>query len=423
MVMRTSFYFIVSLALLVMVLIPSPLRADDASNEQPIFDSALVEIVLERNGVWALDSSGYEWHYDFALERFLPGPQDPVDIDRLRRMADGMDVDDDGFPKRTVAVDAIMKLDRGSVTIAENEWVDGDVIAWERVTIKGWVKGDVISYQNRVLVTRTGQVDGDVKAPRVIIREGGEVNGEIIEEAFGIGNISAPFSKEGLIVAIVFSGLAILGTLILVPLMPRQVKAVSDCAVNFKGRCFAIGFLLWPGMALVFVLLVITIVGVLLIPLVPLLYLLAILLGFIAYGATIGRAILGLVGGKRSYLVQSLIGVTILMAPWPICGYLMGGNDPTAYGFGIFILVMSNLVTIFVGCCGIGAAFLTRFGFRPYKTYSTHGAGSAPAPAPPPIPEPPSFSPPPEPMSPKSGETRPDPIRNSGQERSNPDQE
>ncbi len=422
--MRTVFHTIVGLGLFALILFPAQPRAQDEPSGQAKFDSLLVEIVLNEEGVWALDSSGYEWHYDFALERFLPGPIEATDVERVRGLADDILIDSDGFPKRTVEVDPIRQLDRGSVSIAENEWVDGDVIAWERVTIKGWIKGDVISLRNRVLITQTGQVDGDVKAPRVIVREGGQVNGRIIEEAFEFGDISAPISKEGVVVAVVFTSVMLLGTLILVPLLPKKVKVVHDCAMNFKGRCFAIGFLLLPGISLIVILLLITIVGILLIPLVPILYLVAVLLGFIAYGSVIGRAILlRVAGGTRSYLIHALLGELLLMSTWLTCSSLMSTNGVVANGFGIFFLVMSILISVFVGCSGIGAAFLTRFGFRPYDPHATYVAGSAPAPAPPPIPEPPPFNPAPEPVPPKSDATLPEPPRKSEQYRPNPDQE
>jgi hypothetical protein len=71
----------------------------------------------------------------------------------------------------------------------------------------------------------------------------------------------------------------------------------------------------------------------------------------------------------------------------------MGSSNDTAEGFGIFFLVFAILLTLFVGSAGIGAALLTKFGWRDYSAQGTSGRkpAGAPAPAPPPIPEPPSF--------------------------------
>lgn len=172
--------------------------------------------------------------------------------------------------------------------------------------------------------------------------------------------------------------------------------------------------LLFP---LVLTLILITIVGVLLSPLLPLAYAVAATIGLLAFG----RLLLSKVGflneSGRLRPIRCLLGVLIPMLPWLLAGLLMGSTDGLARGFGVFCLVCAILITVVLGSMGVGAALLTRFGWRDYvasKSGQRRSRG-APTPAPPPIPQPSPFD---EGQSsqPRVGETSRDSDRNSSQE-------
>ena len=79
------------------------------------------------------------------------------------------------------------------------------------------------------------------------------------------------------------------------------------------------------------------------------------------------------------------------MVPWLIAGALWPSTDDFASVLSVFALVISILGSIYPVFSGVGAAMLTRFGFRDYKAgpqkrHFPHKP-TAPQPAPPPIPE------------------------------------
>jgi len=89
---------------------------------------------------------------------------------------------------------------------------------------------------------------------------------------------------------------------------------------------------------------------------------------------------------------QSMFGVTVLMGLWFVTAVLLGSGDSTTNDFGVFLLVVSILISSFPLCSGIGAALLTRFGFREcvnWKNRESENNQEVPSPEPPPIPEPP----------------------------------
>jgi cytoskeletal protein CcmA (bactofilin family) len=67
------------------------------------------------------------------------------------------------------------------LTIGPNGDVSGEVAA-KQVTIVGRVKGNV-SATERVEVTDTGRLQGDVTAPKLLVHEGGQLNGNVAMRA------------------------------------------------------------------------------------------------------------------------------------------------------------------------------------------------------------------------------------------------
>ncbi len=358
-------------------------------------DTVFEEIRLTDEGVTAIDTAGYPWYYDFSFKVFVAGDLGAgSDEDRgyetVEFRADIPPVEERCTVERKV------KPFLTSVLIGVDEYVDGDIVAYGRVTIKGWVMGDVRSIGKRVLVTETGRVDGDIEAPEIVVKDGGIVLGEqIVSEKplEGFEDIIQRFSYDGMIIVLGFTISFLFFGFLVTTLMPRQVSNFDDCLVNDKVKSYLVGFFFVLVMPVIVLLMTITIVAIVLIPLLPLLYFFAIVLGMISFGNFIGGQIFGrYLGGKRSLLLQSSVGILIFMSLWFVCSILLGSSQPTSEGFGIFLLVVLISVSSYPLFTGVGAAVLTRFGFKHYVSWKirkerTPGGGPAPTPAPPPIPK------------------------------------
>ena len=83
-------------------------------------------------------------------------------------------------------VEGKVDLPQSELTIGANGHVKADVHA-KAVTVVGRVAGNV-NGSERVEVQATGVVDGDVRAPRLIVQEGARINGSIqMEDKGGAG--------------------------------------------------------------------------------------------------------------------------------------------------------------------------------------------------------------------------------------------
>jgi len=384
-------------------------QTDSSAFKDQLHDTVFNEISLSEEGVTAIDTAGSEWYYNFEDGAWAPGnlPEGSADDGSVSRV--GLTGDEIPVKERCTNEKKVKPFER-SVWVGYEEYVEGDIIAYGRVTIKGWVKGDVKSVRKRVLITKSGRVDGDVEAPTIIVRDGGVVLGEIKEVGLPLelDDIARTFSADGLIIVLSFTVSLLLFCFLTVSLMPRQIRNFSLCLYQHKVKSFLLGllflFLMTPIMALV----MITIIGLPLVPLVPLAYLIAFGLGIVVFGNMLGRQFaLRYMGGEKSMLLQSTLGIILLMSLWFVVALLMGAGNDVSYGFGIFFLVVSILFTSFPILAGVGTAILTHFGFKEYHIYTDGqeqpGASHVPAPAPPPIPNgPPPGSPPTSPIPPRA---------------------
>ncbi len=357
-------------------------------------DTVFEEIVLTEEGVSAIDTAGYEWYYDFEYPAFVAGTPPLMEVGFDDTEPPGFENSGISIEERATIKKKVKHFEIGAVTVRADEYVDGDIQALDMVTIKGWVRGNVVSINDRVLITETGQVDGNVEAPKIIVKDGGVVQGEIIESEvpLELEDFTSGFSHDFLLVMVIITLSLLFAGFILLALMPRQVANMENCIMRHKGRSFFLGFLLLLVMPAIAVLLAITIVGAVLIPILPLVYIWAIILGIVATGrgiiTTIYARFLGVNAGP---IILGVFGIMLIMAPWVITGALMGNEGGTAFGIGVFFLVVSILSTTFPVFAGIGAAFLTRFGFRNYTTDPQFGprptTPGVHTPAPPPIPD------------------------------------
>lgn len=346
-------------------------------------EQTFVEIELTPEGVIAFDSAGRPWSWDFNSETFKPRRanwryrEDPPT--------------DPPVEERAINEKFIHDSDK-RVVVEFDEYVDGDIITSGKVTIRGWVQGSIRSY-DRVLIAETGQVDGNIRAPRVIVKDGGLVEGKI-DESSPLTDLPKVFSETvsmaGLWVLFGFAiFLTVTGSLI-IALMPLKLQRMTGCIEHFTARCFFIGLLFTFLMPMVAVLVAITIVGALVIWAVPLVYLAAFLIGLVIVGCDVGNKLLTRLAGRKSTdIIAYLIGLAMLMLLWLVVALLMGSSDDLSYGFGVFFLVIAILVSCYPIMSGVGAALLTRFGYKDYvgqKKQFGPAPQEAAAPAPPPIP-------------------------------------
>lgn len=306
-------------ALVIMVLFPHAVAAQEVDSSradeeivapgEAVFD----EIELSVDGVIAVDSNGEAWEYNFERDLFVPGD---AAFGGEGATAEGDDLELENQPVELRATEERhVKRIEGTILVGYDEYVDGSIFSTGRVTIKGWVKGDVRATQERVLVTATGRVDGDVIAPEIVVRPGGQVLGQLIEEpGFDPTVFTEQFSENGLWVALSFAVFFIIVALLIAAFLPKQLDAVAVCIAGHPSRSYFLGLAIAILMPAIVALLVLTIVGIVLIPFLPFITLFSISLGVVAAGRGIGaRFYERFFGRAQSDLVNSLTGVTALM--------------------------------------------------------------------------------------------------------------
>lgn len=348
--------------------------------ESPVFN----EIILDKGIVTAIDTMGYDWYYDFDLDTFVEGYYSDNQLNEE-------DIIDDEIASvfERCTIEKFVKDFEGDIIVGYDEYVDGDIKTLDRISIKGWVRGDVRSINDSVIIFQSGQVDGDVRAPWIIQKKGSKVKGRVIEldNSLDFRDITSPFSTDGLVVAISFTIALLFFTFLITNLMPVQLNRMNDIVLNYPIKSFLLGFLFIMLMPVITTLAIITLVGVII---VPILYVIAFFTGVVIFGNKIGRMIsVRFLGGEKKMMFQAVIGVFLFMSFWLLDAILLGQQSDVAEGFGIFVLVASIIISTFPICTGVGAAILTRFGFRDYVSWKDrHGFDTkpaAPAPAPPPL--------------------------------------
>ena len=375
-------------------------------------DTAFFEVMLTEDGVVATDTSGNEWYYDFETDLFVLGVRQTADGQRqpIEPGYEGLDLP---IEERASERRRVKPFEQRSITIGYDEYVDGNVVAYGRVTVKGWVKGDVRSL-TRVVVTATGVVDGKVMAPDIDLRDGGIAKSGIQETSAPIDlrDITDPFSGSFLKTIAILSGIILIVTFLSSSLMPRQLNNICLACRHYPVRSSLLGFLLLFLLPLVVTLVVVTIVGALIVWVVPIVYVFALLLGIVAAGDRIGSRILRWLGRTvSSSWVRSLTGVLVICIVWGIVAIMTGFDNAFFDVVGIIILILVSAYTLFAMLNGLGAVLLTRFGTRPYISWRDRQAQDtdAPSPAPPPRPSAPPVTPPSRSEPPASGPLPPAP--------------
>jgi cytoskeletal protein CcmA (bactofilin family) len=74
-------------------------------------------------------------------------------------------------------VDGSVRLPEGTVTVQSGGLVSGDVHA-RRVIVEGRIEGELEAVDD-LTVTETGQVEGKISTPKLSLREGGKLQGQV----------------------------------------------------------------------------------------------------------------------------------------------------------------------------------------------------------------------------------------------------
>jgi hypothetical protein len=279
----------------------------------------------------------------------------------------------------------------GSVTVDEDEAIDGDVVAiGGSAHVLGEVRGDVVAIGGYVELGPNAVVRKDVTVVGGTLRRdpAARVDGEIHEIGVGALGISgwrmAPPSMGTFVGGRTLgAGFRLLGTVIrvcvlcllaaLVILIGREyVERVSAHAAAQPLKAGAVGFLaqvvFLPILIITIVLLVVTIVGIPLLLLLPfaLLGLAAIaLIGFTAVGYHLGR----LLGARLGWVnvgpyASTMSGILLLVSPLLLARLAaLGGGlfSPMRFALGL----IGILVEYLAWTIGFGAVALVRFGRLP----------------------------------------------------------
>lgn len=363
-----------------------------ATQQDASIDTLFSEIYLTEDGVAAIDIDGDDWHFDFELDMFVSGLLERSAAQEGQKEAEPVE-------KRCTIEKEIKSLTTKGVIIDVDEYVDHDIIVFERVTVKGWVKGDITSYNNRVIVKSTGQVDGNINAPNIIVRDGGVVLGELNEDYLELPKFPTKLQDNGFLVIVIIMSTLCVFLFLIIALIPKKLEIVSDCFNKYKLRSTLLGILFFFMMPLVVALVAITIIGIVVVPFVPFVYMFASILGITAFSYTIGNLVFGrfLSSGNKVFM-KSLLGFSLFAISWIIGITYMTGSDASGmFGVGIFFFVISVIFSIVPIFGGIGASVLTRFGMRPYSSWKDKIAKNpqSSTPAPPPMPKGPEIKTPP----------------------------
>lgn len=385
----SEIYRLLSVIFILVIISHSYLKAQNSSDTLPK-DTIFYEISLTNDGVTAIDKEGNEWNYDFNNEVFVLGDKSLTGEQAKLEHSEQAVSDYLPVQERCVVEKKVATYTK-SVLVDEDEFVDGDVIAMGMITIKGWVKGNVKSLNARVLIKDGAQVDGNITAPDVILKEGAVVLGHIEETSEFLNPKSIEFSGDGIIIVTTFTLFLLFIAFILNTLMPKQMKNMEQFYHEGKLKAFLLGFLMFLLMVPIMALVTITIIGIFVIPLIFLAYIAAMFVGIIIFSNQIGNFVLSKISGASGKMIKSMVGVLLFMSLWYITAFVLGSESSASretQAPGLVILVISILISIFPIFSGIGIVVLSKFGYKQFgqtKTEQTPIVDESNIPVPPPI--------------------------------------
>jgi len=243
----------------------------------------------------------------------------------------------------------------GNVTVSSSGRVDGAVNSYGgRVEVAGVVYGDVTSYGGGIVLDQSAQVNGDVKSygGGVIKSPGAQVQGNIERNpgpGFSLSNLLfwGPF---GFSFPVVWLVVWMLIAAALAHWAPQRTLRVGEVMFNSLPRSLVVGALSWVLGLILAVILAFTIVGIPLTIAIMLVLIAGAVMGNVAIGWVVGRAVLQRISQRNhSPVMDALVGVAILaiIESIPLVG---------------------SLLSVVVALLGVGAALLSRFGARRWRS-------------------------------------------------------
>jgi hypothetical protein len=345
-------------------------------------DHVFVELELTQGGVLARDTMGDFWRYDFDEDLFVPAQSSDLTGLGGESVEAALPVEERCIDRKDV------KIGQQYVHVGYDEYVDADIIAAGRVVVQGWVQGNVRSLE-RVLVMPSGQVDGDIEAPEITVKEGGIVYGQQTLTTNIVDFVTQFLTAWGPTIAVFVFGFLILFTFVAISLAPRQLGNVRACIDRYRMRTLFVGGVLVLLMVPAMIVFSVTVVGLVLTVLTPVAYLMAVSAGIVAASDLYIRPLVSrFFKSRQSFMFQSLVGTLLFSALWFLAASLLLAESTTLRMVGQFAVVVAAIISLYPVCTGVGAAFLTRLGYRRYVSYRDRRPDeSAGHPEPPPIPK------------------------------------
>lgn len=242
-----------------------------------------------------------------------------------------------------------------SVEIPIGSEVKSAVSVGGSVTVYGKVVEDVVSVGGSVYLKNSALVGGDVvsvggkieKAPGALIK------GDVVEVSVP-AQMAKLFTGGGLFKGLVFFSIIsfigfLLLVIILVALFTPQLGSVSSAVETHVVKTFLVGLLVSLLIVPIIILLAISLVGIVLIPVWLVLVAAAGLFGYTGAAHFVGKKLLNAFRiGSKSMMAETLTGVIILS----LIGY---------------VPIIGLAVKMVVGCWGLGAVTMTKFGTATVK--------------------------------------------------------
>jgi len=363
-----------------------------------IADTLFMELHLSPDGIYGVDTSGREWDYDFSRDEFIRGEKDASGKTSTVFSKKGQPVTDVPEPP-DLRITRYDGLQMGSVAVEKDEKVIGSILAMGAVMVEGRVTGDVFSY-SMVTVAKTGEIFGDVRAPRIVKMRGAVIHGSRSETDLPQIPEFQFLEKTSYTQLLVNGGLflfLVFCAFLAVAILPRSIDRLTVCMQTGPVKSFFAGFLTWILLSPAIALLCLTIIGIpIAIIVAPIGLVIGLIMGVVGCSQLVGekaRAWFSFTYDSR--LMKVLVGLTMLSLLWLLAGLLQIPPSSISRGFASFFNAIAGIVWFIVVTMGIGAIVMTRFGSRDCRKAMMDKLQQVkvqPSPAPPP-PSPPPLKP------------------------------
>ena len=385
--------------------VPGVENSDSKTQEASKSDTIFIRSTLKDGRLESIDNSGRKWVYDSDLEMFRLRWVEAQSTRSARSEAVYLNEDDTIIVSRDRSDNwardkkKVRRRSKKDVHVRETEFVLGNIRCQSSVRIDGLVEGDVIAV-DEIVVTSTGIINGDARAPRIRVRKGGLITGrEQTSTFFGAGRESDDENRELVNFGIfpIAGGIGlmlILVAFVSLSVAPKAVSLASDTISRHPLRTIGVGLLSIILAGPLIGLVAVTIIGIPLALLLIIGFPIALLVGIISFSQYIGGVsaeAYGLSGWSniKRITIGILLMITLLGA-----GITLGGSSSDFLsGWGVVLIIVGVIFMSAAVLSGFGAVVLTRFGRREYAP----AMGNAWTPGVPPPPPPPT--PPPIPIS------------------------